>query len=244
MKRAALFSIFALLIALPSIAIAQETSDPRGFRFKRQQVDHRDTTVNTPPQITLMRTAKCVAEGRPSGVSAYLATVPASAEEDAAFEALQSKLNRCIPEMDMSMVGNMQRAEGVLTLVFAHSSLRGALAESMLREGEVAISPAKLALGDDGMFVAERFHGQRSSEPERAFALGFAGCVMGNNSSTIEVLLATNPGSPEEKQAVMAMAPSFPQCVVEGQTLRLNASNLRNQIAEVVYYAHMSGSTQ
>ncbi|MCR2833731.1 hypothetical protein [Parerythrobacter lacustris] len=184
-----------------------------------------------------MRTAKCVAQDRPTEVRAYLAATPGSAGEEQAYEVFAEKLRKCMPNVDFSGVGNMQAARGALTMRFEHSTLRGALAESMLREGKTELMLDKIMLGDDGMFVAERFHGERSDTIERVFSLGFAGCVMGHNAGALEALFQTEPGSDNEKQAIMAMSPSFGQCVMEGQSLKLRAPTLRNQLAEAAYYA-------
>jgi hypothetical protein len=227
----------AVIAALAAPVVAQEYSDPRGFRLKRTPTDPRDAAASAAPEQTLMRTARCIAEDRPEQVRAYLASVPGSADETATFAEIEKKVTRCMPEMDMSMVGNATRARGTMTMRFDHSALRGALAESMLREEEVSIAPEALALGDDGMFVAERFHGARSTEIDRVFALGFAGCVMGNNAAAMQGLFATKPGSAEERAAILSMAPSFGQCVMEGHQVKLSAPTLRNQLAETVYYA-------
>lgn len=237
--RFVLAAVFVATLGFP--AVTQEYSDPRGFRLKRAPSDPRDVTAFAAPEATMMRTARCIAEDRPEQVRAYLASVPASEAEASTFAELEKKVTRCMPEMDMSMVGNAIRARGTMTMRFEHSALRGALAESMLREEEMAISPQVLSLGDEGMFVAERFHGVRSVENARVFVLGFAGCVMGHNPTAMKGLFATQPGSPEEKAAIVAMAPSFGQCVMEGQQLKLSAPTLRNQLAEVVYYASRLG---
>ncbi|EAQ30284.1 hypothetical protein NAP1_05890 [Erythrobacter sp. NAP1] len=216
---------------------AQTTGDPRGFRIKQPEADHRDVTEATPPELTMMRTARCIVDDQVEDVEAYLRTVPGSTQEDTAFAKFERKLNRCMPEMDMSSVGNMQRARGTITMRFEHAALRGALAENVLHQNDVELELGRMARGDDGMYVAEKFHGERSGDPSRVFALGFAGCVMGHNADAIPMLLETEPASAEEKSLIGAMAPSFGQCVVEGQTLRLTAPKLRTQIAEAVYYA-------
>ena len=230
-----LVAMFAAAAALP--AMAQDYSDPRGFRLKRVPTDSREVAVSAAPEATMMRTVRCIVKDKPEQVRAYLASVPASKAETATFAKLEKKIGRCMPDMDMSTVGNANRARGTMTMLFEHSALRGALAENLLREEEVEISPEQLSLGDEGIFVAERFHGARSTETTRVFALGFAGCVMGHNPTAIQGLFATQPGGAEEKAAVVAMAPSFRQCVMEGQQLELSAPTLRNQLAEVVYYA-------
>lgn len=236
--RVLLASIAALAVTVP--AIAQEYNDPRGFRLKRPPRDFRDVFVSTAPEATMMRTAECIAEDRPGEIAVYLRSVPGSEAEDAAYSAFERKMTRCIPDMDMSSVGNATRARGKMTLRFDHSALRGALAESLMRENDMLLDPAKLSLGDDGMYFAERFHGGRSADTSRMFALGFAGCVLGHNSGVMQALFQTAPGGTEEKAAIIAMAPSFGQCVMEGQSLKLSAPTLRNQLAEVAYYALMA----
>ena len=236
MRFAALFGALGLVCSgVP--ANAQPYSSPMGFKLKKQPSDPRAATANAAPELTMMRTAKCLAADRADEVRAYLETVPASAMEEEAYVLFAKKLDRCMPEMDMSSVGNLRSARGVMTMRFDHSALRGALAESMLREEDVPMDPAALSLGDEGMDGAERFHGARSVEMSRMFALGFAGCVMGLNPDKMEALFQTMPGSAEEKSAIVEMAPSFSECVMEGQVLKLSAPTLRNQLAEVTYYA-------
>lgn len=226
------FAAIGLAVSVPTHA-----QSPMGFRLGQDQRDHRTAGPDTPPQETLMRSAKCVAEDRPEEVRAYLASTPGSTEEAALYEVFGEKLRKCMPNVDFSAVGNMQGARGSLSMSFEHSTLRGALAESLLREDKTELLLDRIMLGDDGMFVAERFHGERSGNIERVFALGFAGCVMGHNAETLDALFQTDPGSDDEKQAIMAMSESFGQCVMEGQNLKLRAWALRNQLAEVVYYA-------
>lgn len=237
------FTLIFLCLLGASPALGQDRFDPRGFTLAVAPLDHRNVTSATPPEETLMRTALCLADDHPVKVTAYLKSVPGSAGETQTYADFQDEISGCMPRMDMSMVGNMERARGTLSMRFEQSALRGALAESIMRELKIRLLPATFNLGEDGMFVAERFHGDRSSNVGRAFALGFAGCVMGLNPDRIEPLLATAPGSGAERGIIVDMAPSFSQCVMEGQELKLSPPTLRNQIAEVVYYAHFSDMT-
>lgn len=234
----------AVTAVLPVAASAQIEGDrkPTGFTLNSREIDFRTVDAATPPEVTLAITARCLANNRAAQVRAYLASVPASPAETTAYEAFQERISRCMPRIDFSDVGNMQRARGTLTLGFDHGSLRGALAEALMRKDDTLIDPERLAVGEDGMYAAERFHGSRSDDMNSVFSLGFAGCVMGLNSDRIEPLLSSGPGSPEERAAVVAMADSFGDCVMEGQTLALDPSTLRNQLAEVVYYTLNGGA--
>ncbi len=228
------------LSALGGVAAhAQMLPNPMGFTIGQEQRDWRTVGPDTPAQLTLMRTAECLVRKRDGETTAYLAAAPGSDAEQVAYAGFSGQINDCMPQIDFSAIGNARRAHGTLTMRFENSALRGALAEAKLRRDKTLIQPAALAIGDDGMFAAERFHGQRSADVARSFALGFAGCVMGNNSSAMAGLFATEPGSEDEKSAIVAMAPSFGQCVLEGQQLKLDAPTLRNQLAETVYYSIM-----
>lgn len=231
--------------AAPSTAqtVGDDNDRPRGFTLFPPEGDWRTVSDATSPYMTLAITARCLVDARPDEVRAYLAITPASSGEEAGFEAFQSRARRCMPDMDFSELGNMQSARGEMTMLFEHSAMRGALAEALLREEDAEYDPASLALGDEGMFVADRFHQEPAHDPLRRFSLGFAGCVMGNNSAELAELFATTPGSAEERTAVMGMADSFAGCVMEGQSLNLRAPSLRTQLAEVTYYAtHMEGT--
>lgn len=234
--------LILMLVLVPVGANAQRNDSGMGFRLGQEMKDHREVGDEMKAQEMLLVTARCVAKKKPELARAYLAALPASDAETTAFAALNGRLNRCIPDMDLSHVGNMQSARGTRTLSFDHGSLRGALAEGLIREEQMLLEPAKISLGDDGMFVAERYFGERSPSIERVFALGFAGCVMGNNADAFASLMETAPASREERALIVGMSDSFGQCVMEGQTLSIDATTLRNQLAEVVYYANMTGA--
>lgn len=230
--------ILSLLMVCP--AQAQEERSPHGFTLGQLDRDYRTIAADTPAQITLMKTAQCVADDRPLLVKRYLASLPASQEEDDALAEFGDKIRRCMPDMDMSSVGNMRSARGTMTMSYEHGAMRGALAEAFLTEERIQVLFDRFPDGDEGMYIAETFHGERSSDTARAFALGFAGCVLGHNKFALPELFETAPGSAEESKAIRAMAPTFSNCVMEGQRLALSAPVLRGQIAEVVYYAQFA----
>lgn len=227
----------SLLLAGTAHAQIEGQAKPTGFTLNNRETDWRKVNALTPPHLTLAVTARCLVDKRPKEIAAYLASVPASAEEGKAYAGLENQIDNCMPDMDMSAVGQARRARGTLTMVFEHSALRGALAEALMREARSPILFEMVAQGDDGMYVAELFHGGRSGDPGRAFSLGFAGCVMGNNAENLAGLFESEPGSSAEREAIVAMAPSFNDCVMEGQQLRIDAPSLRNQLAEATYYA-------
>lgn len=235
MKRLGLF--LACLAAGGVVVSPANAQRKMGFRFGQEQRDWRDIGADTPPNLALFWTARCLVTKHRNEVKLYLATVPGNFEEQLRYEPIGKDFWDCTPDMAFDGVGNMRSATGTMRFKFEHADLRGALAEALMRKEDIEIRSEKIALGDDGMYVAEKFHGARSSVPARAFALGFAGCVMGHNPDGIAKLLSTEPGGKQESEAVMEMAPSFSQCIMEGQKLSVTAPALRNQIAEVVYYA-------
>ena len=235
MKLALLTTLLAVAVAVPASAQRQQTG--MGFRLGQDVQDHRKVRADTPPGQVLMMTAECLASKRAKLVDAYLRTIPASAEEGASYEAISPHVTKCMPDMAFENVGNVQSARGKLTLSFDHSVLRGALAEAALRKADIDIAVPVKFHDDAGMYAAEQYHAGRSTDLQRVYTLGFAGCVMGYNAASLEKLFATGPGSSEERAVIQAMAPSFSECVMEGQTLSIQPSMLRNQIAEALYYA-------
>ena len=232
------FTSFAIVLSQPLSAQQASDQNPRtGSRISPQLRDHRGVDETTSPHAALAMTADCVTRKEPEQALAYLKTVPASSSEDKALDEMMGTLEGCLPLSNFNGVGNAVRARGTVTLRMDHVSWRGALAEAILKENDTSIDARSLAISDDGMFVPEQFHGARSSETSRSFGLGFAGCVMGNNPDSVVGLLSTEPGSIAERKAIIAMAPSFSQCVMEGQRLSIDPPTLRNQIAEVTYYA-------
>ena len=231
---------FAFLVAVVALAVpatAQRQQTGMGFRLGQEVQDHRKVRADTPPAEVLMMTSRCLVSKRGKLVEEYLRSVPASAAEQAGYSALDPHITKCMPDMAFETVGNVQSARGKLTLSYDHGTLRGALAEAALRKADAEIVVPTAFREDAGMYAAERFHGGRSIDLERVYSLGFAGCVMGYNTEALSDLFETGPGTLEERKAIQAMAPSFGECVMEGQTLSVQPSILRNQIAETLYYA-------
>lgn len=227
----------ALLAWSGATAASAQNNDGRGFRLGPAEQDWRALTPDKSAQLILANVAECVTAKRRTESEALLRTVAASEQETALYEKLSPAMSACMPEIDWSTVGNERRARGQVTLSFPVGQLRGALAESLLRRERAALSADKLALGEEAIVIGERFQGARSAQLERVFALGFAGCVMAQNAGQLQSLFRTEPGSKAERAAIVAMAPSFSGCVMEGQRLAVDPATLRNQLAEVTYYA-------
>lgn len=235
-----ILALVGLAVFLTQPLLAQPGPDQNtqtGSRISPQHRDHRGLDETTTPHAALAMTADCVVRKKPDQALAYLKTVPASKLENEILDKMLSTLEECVPASNFNEVGNAVNARSVVTLRMDHASWRGALAEELLDELDTSISASVLTIGDDGMYVPERFHAARSSEPSRSFALGFAGCVMGNNPQRVEELLATEPGSKAERTTIVSMGSSFNQCVMEGQQLSIDPPTLRSHIAEVTYYA-------
>ena len=226
----------ALCASLASPAAAQREN--RGFRLGQEDRDHREASPTDSPYLVLARTARCTVRKERAKIAELLTTVPASPEEAAWFEGAGDLLDDCVPMPEMMPVGNMRSARGVLRLSTNDTQLRGALAEAMLARvrGRASVADA-IPQGEAAVLLAETVLGARSAQPERAFALGFAGCVADANRGLLGQLFETEPGSAAERNAIRAMAPSFGGCVLAGQTLQVDPSALRLSLAEVTYYA-------
>ena len=96
----------------------------------------------------------------------------------------------------------------------------------MLEEAYLARFQQAPALPADATEAANRRYMTEGATSARALGQ-FADCLAFRDTAGADALLRTMPGSDEEKAAARAMAPTLGACLMRGQTLSLNATNVR-----------------
>lgn len=111
----------------------------------------------------------------------------------------------------------------------------------MLEEAYLARFKQAPALAADATEIADRRYMTEGSAPARSLGQ-FADCLAFRDVAGADALLRTMPGSDEEKAAARAMAPTLGACLVRGQTLSLNAANVRAFAADGLWTRFARGA--
>lgn len=161
----------------------------------------------------MMRTlGACLADSKHDQSVAFLASIPGSPAEDAAFETLfHRNTNRC---MGNFVSASMRRAH-----------LRGLVAEGLFEQ--MAEDRRRLGLAAD------------RPAPEAVSSLhDFAACyVAGHQAEAIQFLEETKVGTKGEVAAIRQMAADFGPCLPQGVEVRIVPVNIRMAVAEALYRA-------
>ena len=102
-------------------------------------------------------------------------------------------------------------------LRFNRMVFAGALSEGMLETGKVDLAAIAAAPGDP--IVAR--------SPSEVMAL----CTVKAQPAKVGAMLATTPGTPEERASMRELAPTLGDCLAEGAQATLNAAGTRSVLA-------------
>jgi hypothetical protein len=182
----------------------------------RQDVPSADAGRRDAPQpasqAEVLRAAACLVGRDAAAAAALLATGPYSrGERQEAVRTLRAA-GRCLRLRD-----------GLATSPLL---LRGALAES-LYEAQFAQPPAAATALLDGAAAAEH------ADVAPAFSL--AQCAAAQQPALVRSLLAADPESAAEGQALQALNPVFSQCVTAGTRVNVDRGSIRALLAESLY---------
>lgn len=111
----------------------------------------------------------------------------------------------------------------------------------MLEEAYLARFKQVPALAADATEVADRRYITEGATSARSLGQ-FADCLAFRDTAGADALLRTMPGSDEEKAAARAMAPTLGACLMRGQTLSLNAANVRAFAADGLWTRFARGA--
>ncbi|HEX8302287.1 hypothetical protein [Sphingomonas sp.] len=167
---------------------------------------------------TAMSIATCVADSEPRGVRKLLSTLPGSDDEARASRKLAVAYDAC---------------RGTVWYDFADARALLAvaiMAGSANRPGSVAASPW-YASAISGRSVGVDYSAAEVARQQ------YGTCIAAAAPSASAQLVMAAPGSAEERAAIGALKPVLGGCIVQGQTVKLTASNLRLMLAEPLYHA-------
>lgn len=160
--------------------------------------------TNARPYKELQAFGTCLAQTVRPAALAIVATVPGSRDED-------KILKKFVYGERMTCLDGGTQME--MPAIFA----RGAIAEGLLRSGGV---PAEYRLSAPAPSEVRDLHGA-------------ARCYTAGHRSDVQKLLQTDPGTPQEVNAVAALWDEFRKCM-PGFKVRLNAPWIRFLLAEAL----------
>ncbi len=177
------------------------------------------------PGQGLAQEAACVALAQEAQVRRMLNTIPTSADEAV-------EMRRAIARAD----GCERRALRTQTHGRVALEARGLMAEALLRRYHAPLPEAPPA---PATATLPRWAGMTDVQADLAGAVpnavraqAFAGCLIRQDWAGVRAVLATSPGSPQERAALMAMQPGFEMCRRPGDSFAMRPVLLRANLAE------------
>lgn len=169
----------------------------------------------------VLRAAACVAGRDAAAADALLATAPFSGDERERAIRMLRTAQRCL-HLDSPI------ATSAMTF-------RGAIAETLYEtrfpQSAAARTPVTAAAP---FFQAANVAGQETAALLTSH-YQVAQCTTPAQPQLVRSLLATEPGTPEERTALEALYPAFGACVTRGTQLTLDQGAIRAVLAEDLY---------
>ena len=219
----------AHLAALIAAASAAMVAVPADAQRTGSRIGRSATAKDSGPAMQLV--ADCLVDRQPEMVRQLFTTLPGSAEERALVLRKTDEMGTCM-ENDRNLV-----LDGKF-LRFSARAIRTPLAKALIRKMLPAaprVSPA--AVGSDPWFLAHYNALPPKAEVSRQHLnlLDFGHCVAVKNWADTRAFLVSQPESAEEAAAVRKIVPVLGPCMLEGMTVQLTPSVLRDALAEPVY---------
>lgn len=219
--------VIALLaaVALMGPAVAQSAGDPyRSEAMRPSPFPNTDAPTPKPAHSKLSgdpddiavqavhNYGGCIAETTPKGAEELLALDPASPSYKSKLSALGHG------HADSRCLFGRMRSNSML--------LAGGMAEKLL------------VMHTDGARFVASVTAEAAAPPFNAHNLSeaVATCVVRADPKNSWALFGTEPATPDEANALKALAPSLPGCVRAGQKLALNRPGLRAMVALAAYH--------
>jgi hypothetical protein len=216
--------LLAFAAALPAAALAQyggsSTSSPPPDVPTPRSSSHAQTPAAPSTPAEVWRAAACLAGQNAAPGNALLATVPRSTPEHDQVVAMLRGAPRCTHTTAPVITGVM--------------TMRAAVAEG-LYESQFAtpVAARSPALGATPLI--------RPTEGDAAFLAaigtmsGLVDCATPRQPGQVRAILATDPGTPAESTAVMALTDTYRACVPAGTQLSIDPKLMRFLFAEALY---------
>lgn len=108
---------------------------------------------------------------------------------------------------------------------------RDALRDMLAEEAYLATNPIAPLVVEPAAPLEEHYVSTGENLDRAKEFTMFFDCAVRNDVANADALLRTIPGSQEERDLAVAMAPAFGGCLIEGQTVKLTPSSIRAFVA-------------
>jgi hypothetical protein len=218
-------SFFGLAALIPAAALAQyggsSTSSPPPDVPSSRSSSHAQNGPATPSApADVWRAAACLAGQNAAPGNALLATVPRSTPEHDQVVAMLRAAPRCTHSSAPVITG-------VMTM---RAAVAEGLYETQFATPVAARSPAlgatplpRPTVGDPAYLAAI------------ATMSGLVDCATPRRPDLVRAILATDPGTPAESTAVLALTETYRTCVPAGTQLSIDPKLMRFLFAEALY---------
>lgn len=114
--------------------------------------------------------------------------------------------------------------------------LRGVIAERLLHSGNNSAATGRAARQQPfAMPGGPDLAGLDGRTRSAITLIQFGECVARADSAGLDLFLATNPTTPEERTAFAALQPALAGCIPQGASIRMSARQMRGYMAEGAY---------
>lgn len=221
----AIARIFGLAALMPAAAFAQyggssTSSPPPDVPSSRSSSHAPNTPAQPSTPADVWRAAACLAGQNAAPGNALLATVPRSTPEHDQVVALLRAAPRCTHSSTPVITGVM--------------TMRAAVAEGLYEtQFATPVAARSPALGATPLL--------RPTEGDAAYlaAIGtmsaLVDCATPRQPDLVRAILATDPGTPAESTAVLALTDTYRACVPAGTQLTIDPKLMRFLFAEALY---------
>ncbi|MBS0481095.1 MAG: hypothetical protein JSR96_02895 [Proteobacteria bacterium] len=166
--------------------------------------------------------SRCMINSHQSESRNFLALNTQDSNREAVLGSLKTALQRCM--------GGSNVDPTIAQLQISFDTMGGYLAEAFLRSWE---KPTLNAVEKVRQSYAAPW---TNPDPAKAIVEEMAYCIAEVHPTDAVALIATQPDSPDENQAIKALTPYVPSCLVKGATLKTDAVGLRLAIALSLYH--------
>ncbi|MFA6114493.1 MAG: hypothetical protein WC729_10880 [Sphingomonas sp.] len=190
---------------------------------------------DTAKQRETYATAACVVEQEPTMVKALLRTLPGSSDESSVAADLGEIYTACSGDKYALTISRWSQS-----LYNGRPAMAAAAATAAADERGTNVA----RLSEASAWYSYAITGKRPGSGYDAVSLGmqeFGTCVVKAAPDGALQLVRSKAGSAEETQALAAIRPALPGCVVQGKPISMKRDQLRLMIAEPLYHAIVDG---
>ena len=213
-------SLLLLSAALSTLASAQTSAPPEpGYRFQKYTpaaIPDRSLSNQDKARATLNAYAACLIQFRPQAVIAFL-KLPVGSHEADVFTSRLS-VSECLSEEQLSA---------------SRTAIHGALYISLYKQSYGRVAPSLSAEPIDYKSDIPAEVSARATT--YVAARRFAECVVRSDPIASRVLVLSQVGSTDERDAFARISPQLSSCLAQGTEIKFSKTILSGLIAEALY---------